>query len=32
MKINTLPEILFPNPIKHPNFKIPFLSKVKEDV
>lgn len=32
MKLHTLPDILFPNPIQHPNYKIPLLMKVKEEL
>ncbi|CAD8108521.1 unnamed protein product [Paramecium sonneborni] len=32
MRLNTLPDVLFPNPIQHPNYKISFLQKVKEDI
>ncbi|CAD8106884.1 unnamed protein product [Paramecium primaurelia] len=32
MRLNTLPDVLFPNPIQHPNFKISFLDKVREDI
>ncbi|CAD8203804.1 unnamed protein product [Paramecium pentaurelia] len=32
MRLNTLPDVLFPNPIQHPNYKISFLDKVREDI
>ncbi|CAD8076073.1 unnamed protein product [Paramecium primaurelia] len=32
MRLNTLPDVLFPNPIQHPNYKISFLKKVKEEI
>lgn len=32
MRLNTLPYVLFPNPVQHPNYKISFLEKVREDI
>lgn len=32
MRLNTLPDVLFPNPIQHPNYKISFLEKVREEI
>ncbi|CAD8152604.1 unnamed protein product [Paramecium octaurelia] len=32
MRLNNLPDVLFPNPIQHPNYKISFLEKVKEEI
>lgn len=32
MRLNNLPDVLFPNPIQHPNYKISFLNKVREEI